>query len=58
MLEIGRVFGRFAIQGQGVLRGGLGQAGQHQQAGTEGAQGIRHRAVSVGFSHQARSPRV
>ncbi|MFD1691078.1 hypothetical protein ACFSHR_04560 [Azotobacter chroococcum] len=63
MPVVGGVFRRLAIEGQGMLRRGLGQAGQAEQQAAaggeqEGAQWTRHRSFSVDFSHQARRPRV
>ncbi|MNF73214.1 hypothetical protein D3C84_552100 [compost metagenome] len=61
--EVGRVLGGFVVEGDGVLGFGHGEAGQGQQQGATalqaaGAQRFAHRAFSVGFSHQARRPRV
>ena len=61
--EVGGVLGRLVIQGDGMLGGGEGEAGQTEQdeAATveqETAQRVGHRAFSVGFSHQVRRPRV
>ncbi|MNE44691.1 hypothetical protein D3C80_1389290 [compost metagenome] len=62
VLEVVRVFRRFVIQGHGVLRCGLGQAGQagQQQSAHWQAQIAQwhHWAFSEVFSHQAFNPRV
>ena len=63
VLEVGRVLGRLAIQGQGVLPSSQAQAAEAQQQGAAGAgqqraQDRGHGLFSAGVSHQARRPRV
>ncbi|MNP09081.1 hypothetical protein D3C76_1011720 [compost metagenome] len=59
VFEVGRVFRRLVVQGQGMLRGGAGQPCEQQCAGLQeqGACGF-HRSFSEDFSHHALRPRV
>ena len=60
--EAGRVERRLVIQRDGVLRLRQGRAGQSERQGRGRqqafAQGVHRELFSVGFCHQARSPRV
>ncbi|MNM89464.1 hypothetical protein D3C81_1016960 [compost metagenome] len=62
VLEAGRVFRRFVVEGQGVLRCSqclAAKAGQQQCAGLQAQAGHWHHwAFSEGFIHQLLSPRV
>ncbi|MNP28116.1 hypothetical protein D3C76_1210660 [compost metagenome] len=62
VLEAGRVFRRFVVEGQGVLRCSqclAAKAGQQQCAGLQAQAGHWHHwAFSEGLIHQLLSPRV